>query len=120
MKGRDMKKVGHEDAVMKMRRLSVIAIVVLFVSGAAVAQQIGNPTTQQGVSYPRGTYVIRNARIVTLAGPEIENGTVVIRDGKIDAVGATVAVPTGAQAIDARGLIVYPGMMDAGTSLGLV
>jgi len=104
---------------MKMRIPGLVALVFLFVSGA-VAQQIGNPTTQQGVSYPRGTYVIRNARIVTLAGPEIENGTVVIRDGKIDAVGATVAVPAGAQAIDARGLIVYPGMMDAGTSLGLV
>src|SRR3977135_4296337 len=39
------------------------------------AQQIGNPSLQQGVTPPRGTYAIRNARIVTLAGPEIENGT---------------------------------------------
>ena len=93
---------------------------LLVLSGSALAQQIGNPTTQQGVTFPRGTFAIRNARIVTLAGPDIENGTVVIRDGKIDAVGASVAVPSGAQTIDGRGLTVYPGMMDAGTSLGLV
>ncbi|HVQ37200.1 MAG TPA: amidohydrolase family protein [Pyrinomonadaceae bacterium] len=87
---------------------------------SAAAQQIGNPTTQQGVTPPRGTFVIRNARIVTVSGPDIENGSIVIRDGKIDAIGANVSAPSGAQSIDARGLSVYPGMIDAGTSLGLV
>lgn len=84
------------------------------------AQQIGNPTTQQGVTPPRGIYAIRNARIVTVSGPEIENGTILIRDGKIEAVGSNVVVPAGAQTIDARGLTVYPGMIDAGTAMGLV
>ena len=42
-----------------------------------------------------------------------------IRDGKIEALGANVSVPSGAQTIDGRGLSVYPGMIDAGTSLGL-
>lgn len=83
-------------------------------------QQIGNPTTQQGVLPPRGTIAIRNARIVTVTGPDIENGTVVIRDGKIEAVGTNVSVPAGAQTIDGRGLSVYPGMIDAGTNMGLV
>lgn len=87
---------------------------------SAFAQQIGNPTTQQGVTIPRGTYAIRNAHIFPVSGPAIENGTVVIRDGKIEAVGAGVNIPAGAQQIDARGLSVYPGMMDAGTSMGLV
>jgi imidazolonepropionase-like amidohydrolase len=63
---------------------------------------------------------IRNARIVTVSGPDIENGTVVIRDGKIEAVGASVNVPAGAQTIEGRGLSVYPGMIDAGTNMGLV
>src|SRR5437764_4293535 len=67
-----------------------------------------------------GTYAIRNAHIVTVAGAEIENGTVVVRDGRIEAVGADVSVPAGAQEIDARGLSVYPGMIDLGTSMGLV
>lgn len=87
---------------------------------SVVAQQIGNPTTQQGVTPPRGTFAIRNARIVTVSGPDIENGTLVIRDGKIEAVGANVSVPAGAQTIDGSGLSVYPGMIDAGTNLGLV
>lgn len=84
------------------------------------AQQIGTPTTQHGVTFPRGLYVIRNAHIVPVNGPDIENGIIVIRDGKIEAVGASVNVPSAAQTIDARGLWVYPGMIDAATSMGLV
>ena len=100
----------------------MIKILVAFIlfTGSVVAQQIGNPTTQQGVLPPRGTIAIRNARIVTVSGSDIENGTVVIRDGKIEAVGANVSVPAGAQTIDGRGLSVYPGMIDAGTNMGLV
>src|SRR5687768_1981233 len=58
---------------------------------------------------PRGVYAIRNARIVPVAGPEMARGTVVIgSDGRIQAVGPDVAVPAGAQTIDASGLTVYP------------
>jgi imidazolonepropionase-like amidohydrolase len=49
----------------------------------------------------------------------IENGTVVISNGKILAVGANVSVPSGAERIDGAGLSVYPGMIDAGTNMGL-
>jgi imidazolonepropionase-like amidohydrolase len=95
-------------------------ILLLLCSGIVIAQQIGNPTAQQGVMPARGTFAIRNARIVTVSGPDIENGTVVIRDGKIEGLGANVSVPAGAQTIDGRGLSVYPGMIDAGTNMGLV
>jgi imidazolonepropionase-like amidohydrolase len=64
-------------------------------------------------------YAIRNAKIHTLAGPPIENGTIIIRDGKIAAVGANVAVPSGAQVIDAKGQHVYPGFFDSFSQLGL-
>jgi imidazolonepropionase-like amidohydrolase len=97
-----------------------ILFTLILCACSVAAQQIGNPTTQQGVLPPRGTFAIRNARIVTVSGPDIENGTVVIRDGKIEAVGANVSVPAGAQSIDGRGLSVYPGMIDAGTNMGLV
>src|SRR5215204_1757010 len=100
----------------QMRSLTVL----LFFAGSVLAQQIGNPTTQQGVLPPRGIFAIRNARIVTVSGPDIENGTVVIRDGKIEAVGTNVSIPAGAQTIDGHGLFVYPGMIDAGTNMGLV
>ncbi len=93
---------------------------LILLAGSVAAQQIGNPTTQDGVMPPRTTIAIRNARIVTVSGPDIERGTVVIRDGKIEAVGANVSVPAGAQTIDGNGLSVYPGMIDAGTNMGLV
>jgi imidazolonepropionase-like amidohydrolase len=64
-------------------------------------------------------YAIKGAKVYTLAGPAIENGTVVIRDGKITAVGVNVAVPADAQVIDAAGLEVYPGMFDPITQIGL-
>src|SRR5580700_10923304 len=64
-------------------------------------------------------YAIKNAKIYTLAEPPIEKGVVVIRDGKIAAVGADLPIPEGAQVIDAVGLEVYPGMFDPITQIGL-
>src|SRR6202008_4211284 len=101
------------------KHMRIIALILLC-TASAFAQQMGNPTAQQGVMPARGTFAIRNARIVTVSGADIENGTVVIRDGKIEAVGTNVSVPAGAQTIDGRGLSVYPGMIDAGTNMGLV
>lgn len=65
------------------------------------------------------TYAITNARIVTGAGPVIERGTVVLRDGLITAVGANVTAPADARVIDGTGLTVYPGMIDSTSSLGI-
>jgi imidazolonepropionase-like amidohydrolase len=64
-------------------------------------------------------FAIRGARIVPVAGPVLERGTVVISSGKIAAVGADVAVPAGATLIDGSGKTVYPGLIDALTTLGL-
>jgi imidazolonepropionase-like amidohydrolase len=116
---RRIRRIHHFGSIGPFRPFIGLFILPLLLA-PTVAQQIGNPTLQQGVTAPRGIYAIRNARIVTVSGAEIENGTVVIRDGKIEAVGPTVNIPVGAQTIDAKGLSVYPGMMDAGTSLGLV
>ncbi len=66
------------------------------------------------------TYAITGAKIYTLAGPPIVNGTIVIKDGKIAAVGANVSVPSGAQVINAKGLEVYPGLFNAVSQVGLV
>ena len=64
-------------------------------------------------------YAITHAKIFTLAGSPIEDGTLVIRDGKIAAVGASLEVPAGATVIDGKGLQVYPGLFDAVTEMGL-
>jgi imidazolonepropionase-like amidohydrolase len=68
---------------------------------------------------PAQTYVIRNATVVPVSGAQIANGSVVIADGMIQSVGASVNAPAGATVIDGTGLFVYPGMIDAGTQLGL-
>jgi len=64
-------------------------------------------------------YAVRNAKIVTVSGATIDRGTVLIRDGKIAGVGESVAVPGDAKVIEGRGLTVFPGMIDSGTTLGL-
>jgi imidazolonepropionase-like amidohydrolase len=64
-------------------------------------------------------FAITNARIVSVTGPVIESGTVVVAKGLIQAVGANVAIPPEAWVIDGKGMTVYPGLIDAGTDLGL-
>lgn len=99
---------------------AAVALVSALPVAPARAQQASanmGPAFQSGTP---GTFAIRNARIVTAAGPDIESGTVVVSNGRIAAVGASVSVPNGATVIDARGLTVFPGMIDLGTSMGLV
>src|SRR5688500_12846819 len=65
------------------------------------------------------SYAITNARIVTVSGATIERGTVVVRDGLIESVGADARTPADAQVFDGTGLTVYPGFVDSLTNLGL-
>jgi imidazolonepropionase-like amidohydrolase len=68
---------------------------------------------------PPAVYALTHAKIFTLVGPAIEDGTLIIRDGKIAAVGTGIDVPSGAQVIDAKGLQIYPGLFDSITQMGL-
>ncbi len=67
----------------------------------------------------KGVYAIVNATVHPISGATIEGATVLIRDGRIEAVGAQVSVPPDAQVYDAKGLHLYPGFIDASTTLGL-
>ena len=63
---------------------------------------------------------IKNGYVKTMAGPDIENGCVLVGDdGKIAAVGADISCPEGAQVIDAQGRLVTPGCVDAHCHVGL-
>src|ERR1043165_4878114 len=64
-------------------------------------------------------FAIRNARIVPVSKAPIEKGTVVVRDGLIEAVGATVEPPPDAWVIEGAGLTVYPGLIDGLSTWGL-
>lgn len=97
---------------------SIGIALALFVLGSSVFAQ--NDGAEQNKTGRAGTFAISNARIVTVTGAVISNGTIVIQNGKIAALGAGVSIPSGAERIDGKGLSVYPGMIDAGTNLGLV
>ena len=88
-----------------MKKQLLIAACATFLSVAAAHAQ---------------TVAITGGTVYPVSGPAIQNGTVLMRDGKIVAVGADVAVPAGAQRIDATGKIMTPGFIDASTTLGLV
>lgn len=62
---------------------------------------------------------IKNAKIYPVDGPVIENGTVLIDGAKIAQVGANVAIPAGAEVVDAGGRSVYPGFVDAHCHVGM-
>ena len=68
---------------------------------------------------PPPFFALQNARIVTGTGVVIENGTVVVANGLIEAVGADVDVPGDAWVIDASGLTVYPGLFDGLSQVGM-
>jgi len=65
------------------------------------------------------TIAITGATIYPVSGPRIEQGTIVVRDGRIVAVGTDVAVPAGARVIEARGKVVTPGLIHSESALGL-
>ncbi len=67
---------------------------------------------------PQAVVALRGATVHTAVGDPIPNATVVIRDGKIAAVGANVAVPTGAQVVDVSGKQIIPGMIDNHSHVG--
>ncbi|HXN22650.1 MAG TPA: amidohydrolase family protein [Candidatus Dormibacteraeota bacterium] len=87
----------------------VMCAVFCFAFAHPVAAQAGEPPY----------FAIRNARIVPVSGPVLENGTVVMSRGLIAAVGREVAIPAEALIIEGQGLTVYPGLIDAFTDLGL-
>jgi imidazolonepropionase-like amidohydrolase len=112
-----MNKFSFWDLGFGIGRKAVASCLILVLFALAVFAQ--NDGSQQNQTGRAGTFAIVNARIVTVSGATIENGTVVIQNGKIAAVGANVSVPAGAERIDGKGLSVFPGMIDAGTNLGL-
>ena len=66
------------------------------------------------------TVAIINGRVLPVSGPAVDRGVVLIVNGKISAVGASVVVPPGARVIDAAGKVVTPGWLDSATQLGVV
>lgn len=102
---------------MALRSSLTVAVAIPVVVATAAAQTV-DPGKAAGTA-PRADYALINARIVTAPGKGIDKGTIVIRNGRIAAVGANVAVPAGVVQMDLAGSSVYPGLIDAATSIGL-
>ena len=109
--------VGKAGRVTHHASRITFLLLAAFCSLLAVRAQ--SDGSQQNLTGKAGTFAIMNARIVTVSGAVIENGTLLIQDGKIAAVGTNVSIPSGAERIDAKGLSVFPGMIDAATNMGL-
>ena len=70
---------------------------------------------------PKGVYAIVGATLHPVTGLDIVGGTIILEGGKIVALGGPdIPIPVGAQSIDAKGFDVWPGMVDAGTPVGLI
>ena len=67
----------------------------------------------------KGTWVLQDARVVPVSGPAIEHGTVIVRDGLIEAVGSGLTAPADGWVIDCKGLTIYPGLVDGLSNWGL-
>jgi imidazolonepropionase-like amidohydrolase len=72
-----------------------------------------------GVGAQQDDYAITGGTVVTVTGATIPNGTVLVQDGIITAVGTNVAIPDGVERVDATGKFIYPGLIDSATGLGL-
>ena len=95
-----------------LRRVSAVCLTMLFILGCAA------PTLHAQGGEPQ-YFAIRGAKVVPVSGPPIENATIVISRGLITAIGKDVAVPPEAWVIDGKGLIVYPGLFDSFTDVGI-
>jgi hypothetical protein len=85
------------------------ALGILLLSAASVILRAQTP----------GSIAVRGARIVTVSGPVLEKGIVLLRNGLIEAVGENVDLPKDAWVVEGQGLTVYPGLIDALSTVGL-
>ena len=80
-----------------MRFHTKLSVALLCVPGVMAAQDVA----------------IRHATLITIANGDIQDGTILVRGGKITALGANVVIPTGIRVIDGTGKFVMPGIIDA-------
>jgi imidazolonepropionase-like amidohydrolase len=90
-----------------MKKIAILTIVVVMMAVFVLAQADGDK------------YLVKNATIVPVEGDPLENADLLLEGGKIAAMGHEITAPVGTKIIDATGMFVYPGFIDAHTHLGL-
>lgn len=84
-------------------QFSIIAVIAVLGAGTSTAAAAENS----------GVVAIKAGRVLTMAGAPLDGAVIVVRDGKVEAVGSGVAIPDGAKVIDAPDAVVTPGLIDA-------
>ncbi len=79
----------------------------------------GTSESRNQAGTPAPVWAVTNATLHPMTGPAIEKGTIIINGSTIQAVGASVQVPAGAKVVDAAGAHVYPGFINARTTIGI-
>jgi len=105
------------------RRGSAFAVTVALAVACCLPAQIAHAQAKMVDTTPvPGVTAITGGKLLTITHGVIENGVVLIEGGKITAVGtaASIKIPKGATIVDAKGMTVYPGLIDSETNLGLV
>lgn len=98
-----------------MKKFIPLIILIALIPFATFGQQSSNEIRQENST----KFAIINAKIYTVTNGIIENGTILVNKGVIEAVGTDVEIPSDAAVYDYNGGEVYPGMIDSGTQLGL-
>lgn len=100
---------------MKLFKTLIAALLICtLVPSLSVAQEDDEVMKARG-----GKFALTNAKIYTVTNGIIENGTIIINNGIIEAVGNDIDIPADAEVFDYNGKEIYPGMIDSGTTLGL-
>jgi len=107
-----------------VRTLVAISLSALMFAQAPAAKQsktFAKPPAMSPAPPPQlGPVALRGGKLLTISHGVIENGVVVLENGKIAAVGgAGTAIPKNARVIDCTGMTIYPGLIDSSTQLGL-
>lgn len=103
---------GRPGRSARSARSAALAVLAVALAFAVAGGPVAPPLAAQ-------TVAIRGGTVIPVSGPRIENGTVLLRDGDIAAVGADVEVPADARVVDATGKYVLPGLVDAMSYYGI-
>src|SRR5262245_56953757 len=102
-----------------MKRYSSFTLAFALALSVLSVWAVFAPTIRRAAAFDGDAYAIKGGTEVTVTGATIQKGTVIIRNVLIEAVGADIPIPGDARVIDATGMTVYPGLIDAYTNIGL-
>ncbi len=110
-----MKKESRRPCLSGQRKKWLLLLIPLMLAGVL------NSLAALAVAEVKPAYALVNCRLVPVSSPPIEKGTIIVRDGLIEALGPAdrIKLPPDAEVIEAAGLTVYPGLISAHTNLFL-